>query len=99
MDCKRPTIIDFVEHYAAKHDGATFLREKVDGAWTETSFMQTRNTGRQLAAGFMALGLNKGDKVAICARNQANWGVCFLADLPHPEYASRTENNHAAEHL
>lgn len=30
---------------------------------------------------FEAYGLNKGDKVAICARNQANWGVCFLAAM------------------
>lgn len=28
---------------------------------------------------FKACGLQKGDKVAICGRNQANWGVAFLA--------------------
>ena len=28
---------------------------------------------------FRACGLEKGDKVALCARNQVNWGVCFLA--------------------
>lgn len=28
---------------------------------------------------FRRCGLNVGDKVAICGRNQANWGVCFLA--------------------
>ena len=28
---------------------------------------------------FRACGLQKGDKVALCARNQVNWGVCFLA--------------------
>lgn len=28
---------------------------------------------------FERCGLAKGDKVALCARNQANWGVCFLA--------------------
>ena len=27
--------------------------------------------------------LNKGDKVAICSRNQANWGVSFLAALTY----------------
>ena len=30
---------------------------------------------------FEQAGLAKGDKVAICGRNQANWGVCFLAAL------------------
>jgi len=32
---------------------------------------------------FEQCGLKKGDKVAICSRNQANWGVCFLASLTY----------------
>ncbi|MCQ2154030.1 MAG: AMP-binding protein [Bacteroidales bacterium] len=32
---------------------------------------------------FSQCGLQKGDKVAICSRNQANWGVCFLAALTY----------------
>lgn len=28
---------------------------------------------------FEQCGLKKGDKVALCSRNQAHWGVCFLA--------------------
>ena len=32
---------------------------------------------------FEKCGLEKGDKVAICSRNQANWGVCFLAALTY----------------
>ena len=28
---------------------------------------------------FEECGLRRGDKVAICSRNQANWGVVFLA--------------------
>ena len=32
---------------------------------------------------FYQCGLKKGDKVAICSRNQANWGVCFLAALTY----------------
>ena len=33
----------------------------------------------KLHIAFEECGLEKGDKVAICSRNQANWGVCFLA--------------------
>ena len=36
-----------------------------------------------LHLGFEHCGLRKGDKVAICSRNQANWGVCFLAALTY----------------
>ena len=32
---------------------------------------------------FEKCGLEKGDKVAICSRNQANWGVVFLAALSY----------------
>lgn len=32
---------------------------------------------------FEQCGLGKGDKVAICSRNQANWGVCFLASITY----------------
>lgn len=73
MENKRPTIIDFVEKYAAKYSGKTFLREKVGGVWTETSFAQTRDEGRILAAGFMSLGLQKGEKVAMIAEGRNQW--------------------------
>ena len=32
---------------------------------------------------FKKCGLQKGDRVALCSRNQANWGVCFLAALTY----------------
>lgn len=32
---------------------------------------------------FEKCGLKKGDKVALCSRNQANWGICFLAALTY----------------
>ena len=38
---------------------------------------------KQLHLTFQEFGLEKGDKVAICSRNQANWGVCFLAAMTY----------------
>lgn len=73
MENKRLTIIDFVEKYTAKYAALTFLREKVDGDWTETSFFRTREKGRTLAAGFMAAGLAKGDKVALISEGRNQW--------------------------
>ena len=37
----------------------------------------------KLQIAFEQCGLKKGDKVAICSRNQANWGVSFLAALTY----------------
>lgn len=72
-DINRPTIIDFVEKYAAEFNDSTFLREKVNGVWTETSFTKTRDEGRIHAAGFMALGLQKGERVALLAEGRNQW--------------------------
>lgn len=73
MDKKRPTIIDFVEKYTAEYGDETFLREKVDGVWTETSFNRTREEARILAAGFMSMGLKKGEKVALISEGRNQW--------------------------
>ena len=37
----------------------------------------------KLHIAFEQCGLQKGDKVAICSRNQANWGVSFLAAITY----------------
>ncbi|MBR5699627.1 MAG: AMP-binding protein [Bacteroidales bacterium] len=45
-----------------------------------------RDLARRMAKlhiAFEQCGLAKGDKVAICSRNQANWVVCFLATLTY----------------
>jgi len=45
-----------------------------------------RDVARRVAKlhiAFEQCGLRKGDKVAICSRNQANWGVSFLAAITY----------------
>ena len=45
-----------------------------------------RDVARRMAKihiAFEQCGLKKGDKVAICSRNQANWGVCFLSAITY----------------
>ena len=37
----------------------------------------------KLHIAFEQCGLKKGDKVALCSRNQANWGVCFMAAITY----------------
>ena len=77
----KPTIIDFVEKYAKKYADKTYLREKVNGVWTETTFKQTRDEGRILAAGFMALGLEKGERVSLLAEARNLWVMTELGIL------------------
>lgn len=77
----KPTIIDFVEKYSKKYADKTYLREKVNGVWTETTFKQTRDEGRILAAGFMALGLEKGERVSLLAEARNLWVMTELGIL------------------
>ncbi|MBO5595619.1 MAG: AMP-binding protein [Bacteroidales bacterium] len=45
-----------------------------------------RDVARRIAKlhiAFEQCGLKKGDKVAVCSRNQANWGVSFLAAITY----------------
>lgn len=77
----RPTIIDFVEKYTRVFSGHTFLREKVNGAWTETSFEQTRQEAYRIGAGLMALGLDKGDRVALLSEGRNLWVIGELGIL------------------
>ena len=77
-DTARPTIIDFVRKYTSEYADSTYLREKVDGVWTETSYRTTWEEALRYAAGFMAMGLGKGDKVALLSEGRNAWIFCEL---------------------
>ncbi|MCR5408728.1 MAG: AMP-binding protein [Bacteroidales bacterium] len=47
------------------------------------AYREVANRIAALHIAFERCGLQKGDKVAICARNQANWGVSFLAAITY----------------
>lgn len=70
---ERPTIIDFVERYTRQYANHTFLREKVNDTWQETTFAQTREQAYRIAAGLMTLGMEKGDKVALLSEGRNLW--------------------------
>lgn len=78
---QRLTIIDFVEKYTRLYDGETFMREKINGVWEETSFRTTREESRLLAAGWMALGLKKGEKAALISEGKNRWVLSELGLL------------------
>lgn len=94
----RITIIDFVKKYADKYGDETYLREKVNGEWTETSFKKTWEEGCIYGAGFIALGLNKGDKVSLIAEGRNQWiytelGILFAGGVNVP-LSYRLESDH-----
>jgi long-subunit acyl-CoA synthetase (AMP-forming) len=55
-----------------------FLHQPVDGRLRVTTFCQAEEQARRMAAALVALGMDPGDRVAILAKNCAEW---VLADL------------------
>ena len=94
---KRTTIIDFVEKYTHEFSELTFLREKVDGVWTETSFRETREESYKIGAGLMQLGLKKGDKVSLLSQGRNLWitselGILYAGGVNVPLSIKLTES-------
>ena len=94
---KQLTIIDFVEKYTNEYNDLTFLREKVGGVWTETTFRQTREEAYLIGAGLHALGLQKGDKVALLSQGRNLWitselGILYAGGVNVPLSIKLTES-------
>ena len=87
MDNKRLTIIDFVEKYSHQFANNVYIREKVDGVWKEITQEQTRQEAYRIGAGLMALGVEKGDKIALLSESRAMWVLSELGAM----YAGATD--------
>ncbi len=83
----RPTLIDFVEKYSHQFADNVYLREKVNGVWTEITQAQTREKACLIGAGLMSLGLEKGDKIALLSESRAMWILAEIGAL----YAGATD--------
>ena len=81
MENARPTIIDFVEKYTHKFAKNVYLREKVNGQWLEITQERTREEAHRIGAGLMALGLEKGEKIALLSESRAMWILAELGAL------------------
>ena len=70
---ERLTIIDFVEKYTRQFASNTFLWEKKEGKWEQTTYQQTREEAWRIGAGLIALGVEKGDKIALLSEGRNLW--------------------------
>ena len=97
---ERITIIDFVEKYVAKYSENPFLWEKnLDtNQWEPTSYAETLRKAKRIAAGLMALGVEKGDKVSYLCEGRDMWvigelGVLFAGAVNVPLSIKLEETN------
>ncbi len=95
---ERLTIIDFVEKYVGIYSSNTFLWEKTGGEWKSTSYSQTRKEAYRIGAGLVALGVQKGEKVALLSEGRNLWvlgelGILYAGAVNVPLSIKLEESN------
>lgn len=75
------TIVDLLENSAQKFSDNPYLLEKRGDKYEAITFRETRQQVFKVAAGFMALGIKKGDKIALLSESRTDWVVSELGIL------------------
>lgn len=75
------TLWSLVEEMAERHDLALALQRMTDEGLTRTSFRDVKLRAESLAARLAALGVGKGDRVVLSARNHPDWAVAYFGIL------------------
>jgi long-chain acyl-CoA synthetase len=71
------TVREMLADSRARHADRTVYQQKVARKWYRLSFEDVWRRANDFAAGLVALGLRKGDRVAICAENSLDWAVAY----------------------
>jgi long-chain acyl-CoA synthetase len=74
------TLGDMLLKAAEQHDGAA-LRWKEDGGWRELSFAELGRAAREIGAGLIELGIERGDRVAILSNTRPEWTLADFGAL------------------
>ncbi|MFD1469044.1 AMP-dependent synthetase/ligase [Hymenobacter caeli] len=93
MDVRRS--FDILPYQLAKFPKADALAAKIDGQWTPTSTQQAQDQINLVSLGLVALGLQRGDKVALISLNRPEWlladfGIAQIGGTSVPMYPSIT---------
>ena len=75
------TIIDLFEESVAKYGAKDFLLEKHNGKFEPTTYAESKVEALRTGAGLVALGIERGDRVAILAEGCNNWIISELGLL------------------
>ncbi|MBV9957220.1 MAG: AMP-binding protein, partial [Acidobacteria bacterium] len=67
------TLVEMFEHSVRKHQKPDALNYKRDGAWHSIPSAEMLGRVRRLALGLHALGLKRGDRVALLSGNCPEW--------------------------
>lgn len=77
----RPTIVDLLNQSVDKYADNPFLWEKITDRYVPTTYRETRQQARLLAAGLLQLGVKPGDKLALLSEGRNAWIIAELGLL------------------
>lgn len=77
MEVKR--VFDLLDQLSERYPKEDILSRKVNGAWQKVSVATYKTVSHHLAAGFLAQGLQKGDKVISLCNNRPEWNFTDMA--------------------
>jgi long-chain acyl-CoA synthetase len=72
------TLVALVDEMAERHDLTLALQLRTDEGLTRTTFRDVQVRSVALAARLAALGVRKGDRVALSAHNHPDWAIAFF---------------------
>jgi long-chain acyl-CoA synthetase len=75
------TIIDILENSAQKFANNPYILEKKTEKYEALTYKETREQVYKVAAGLIALGLKKGDRVALLSESRTDWVISELGVL------------------
>lgn len=91
------TIIDLLERSCRKFPENPYLWEKCNGKYKSVTYLETKEYVRKTAAGFMSVGLQKGERVALLSEGCNAWvygelGVLYAGGVCVPLSIKLTDN-------
>ncbi len=73
------TLIDLFERSVERYSNNVFLKEKIGSEWQQTTYSQVRDQVYRFGAGLVALGVVKGDNMALLSEGRNAWIIGELA--------------------
>jgi len=75
------TIIDLLENSVQKYGNNPYLLEKRTDRYEALTYRETRDEAYKVAAGLLALGVQKGDRIALISESRTDWVISELGIL------------------
>jgi long-chain acyl-CoA synthetase len=76
-----PTLVALVDEMAERHDLGLALQRMTDDGFTRTTFRDVKVRAWSTAARLAALGVKKGDRIALAAHNDPDWPIAYFGIL------------------